>query len=356
MDFTITLTKKLAQRIIRTPIGTLSGTIHGDEAIAHINKVNTNKNDAPAHLSLGKCSENLRATLKENQILLNVRGEKMAAFIKKKGRLEQAKIRLISREQLFKRNRGLNVSFLRGKRVAVVGLGVGGRIAKLLVQAGVEIIILIDPDRVEPFLNQDLPLQDTGRFKTKAYADQIKGKNPWVSVKTFEEDITKLSEAELKKIFQGVDLLIGATDSIKAQFALNEIGLSLGIKTLFIGYYPGAWGGEVVWVMPGQTACYNCIFESRLKNPDTPLHASALGSDIELMASYAAPYALALLGDPNRQNLLKPDKNAIFFSLGCAPRWIFKEAFEKVEARTERGCELCSRLSMNDKIKKVEKK
>lgn len=164
--------------------------------------------------------------------------------------------------QLYSRTPGiLESSLLEDRRVAVVGLGSGGSHAVIeLVKAGVGKFVLVDYDRIElqNIIRHVCGLSDLGRLKTKAMRDYILDKNPFAEVEIYNTDINSLEEA--RKILQGCDIVIAATDNIRSRFNINTLSLELGIPTLYGSCSVRAAGGQVVRVRPNVGPCYSCIY------------------------------------------------------------------------------------------------
>src|SRR5580693_273586 len=69
------------------------------------------------------------------------------------------------------------------------------------------------------------------------------------------------------------DLIIDATALHSVSHYLNRLSLQHGIPALYASVTGGAWGGEIVRVMPGKTSCWVCWLEQYLESrpPSTPL-------------------------------------------------------------------------------------
>jgi molybdopterin/thiamine biosynthesis adenylyltransferase len=162
---------------------------------------------------------------------------------------------------------------LRGKRVAVIGLGtLGAEIAVRLGRAGVSTFYLVDYDLIE-FGNQvrhESDLRDVGLPKVEVITRRLHAINPYVRVESSairlggftdigrpEEDVDQLGKFAANVC--GYDLLVGATGDSKINHLLNRIGQELHVPLLYCWTMSGAWGGEVLRTLPGETACYECM-------------------------------------------------------------------------------------------------
>lgn len=185
---------------------------------------------------------------------------------------------------------------LRGKRVAIVGLGATGSvIASWLARAGVGQLSLIDRDFVERSNLQRQILygeSDLGRFKAEAAADRLKDANPEVGLAPIVADLTS---GNARALLAGFDLICDGTDNFEARFLLNDFAIETGTPWI----YTGAIGAEVVvWpVHPPRTACLRCLMEEppASGDVDTCDSAGVLGPAVGVAGSWAALEALKIL-------------------------------------------------------------
>jgi len=258
------------------------------------------------------------------------------------------------------------------KTVGLVGLGsVGSVLAVYLAEASVGGFRLNDMDDLAAanLSRHACNLYDLGRKKTNAVRDLILARNPYAQIETFEDDFLNLDFEQQIEIFSGLDLVIATTDSNACQFAVNEVCLHLRIPSLFIGCYERAHAGEVIYVIPGVTPCFNCVVEFRSQTfeevdvrerhipysdeTDTGFQAEpGLSVDIGYVTSVAAAYALALLEpDSSRgKSILSHSNNLILLHGGSKPippySDIFNLPFDFIKAQTSRvqRCKLCQAL------------
>ncbi len=163
---------------------------------------------------------------------------------------------------LFSRIKGIfDTTILSPKTVAIVGLGSGGSLGAVeLARCGVGNFILVDFDRLwaHNIARHTCGLSDVGRFKTRAVRDMILDKNPMADVRCYEADICEDDEL-LEKIVAESDLIFVATDTELPKHLINEACLKHGTPAVYGGAYERAFAGEVIRVVPGETACYNCV-------------------------------------------------------------------------------------------------
>lgn len=162
---------------------------------------------------------------------------------------------------------------LRGRRVAVVGVGnLGGQTANHMGLLGVS-LTLVDRDRVGPenLLTQGFAPDQVGLPKAQARAEALRRLNPDCRVEPIHARVESLGLGVLR----AVDLILAAVDSLHARVAINEIAMRLGIPwhdaaidgtglsyTARVAAYPGRPDG----------ACWLCSHDA------TSIHA-LLGAD-----------------------------------------------------------------------------
>lgn len=166
-----------------------------------------------------------------------------------------------SEEELYSRSKGiLEVSILKAKHVAIIGLGsFGSQIAIELAKAGVGEFSLFDFDRVElhNLARHTCVLQDLGRLKTDAIEDAILGKNPYATVHKHPVNIT-IDTRELEEAVKVCDLVICATDNNASRFTLAELVHKYQKTCIYGRAITRAEGGDVFISRPGE-ACYCCL-------------------------------------------------------------------------------------------------
>lgn len=153
---------------------------------------------------------------------------------------------------------------LKDRAVAVVGCGsLGSRIVMLQVCAGVGHVILLDPQRLETHnvIRHECGISDVGRLKVHALAERLRDKNPAVEIRCCPPEVC-LDPERIAHAIAGADIVIAATDSPRAQLTINRIALAHGKPVIFPGAYNYGFGGEVIRVIPGETACLRCVYDA----------------------------------------------------------------------------------------------
>lgn len=144
-------------------------------------------------------------------------------------------------------------------RVLIVGMGALGCMnAMLLARAGVGFLRIADGDKVEEgnLHRQFLyTVEDAGegRLKVFAAAEHLKAAAPDISLDPVPEF---LSADNIRKVLQGVDLVIDATDNIKTRLLINDHCAAFKIPWIYGGVM-GAEGMTAAF-MPGGP-CLRCF-------------------------------------------------------------------------------------------------
>lgn len=203
---------------------------------------------------------------------------------------------------------------LRRASVLVIGAGaLGSPAAQYLAAAGVGRLGLVDPDDVEI---SNLGRQvlhytpDVGVPKAASAAAKLRFLNPDIVV---EEYPARLGPANAPALLAGQDLVVDATDSFASRYAVNDACCREGVP-LVIGAAL-TYGGLVMAVRPGETACFRCAFP-RAPDPATApgcAVAGVLGPVAGIVGSWQATEALKLLagvGKPLLDRFLEVDGEA----------------------------------------------
>jgi molybdopterin/thiamine biosynthesis adenylyltransferase len=219
--------------------------------------------------------------------------------------------------------------------VLVVGVGaLGCPAAWTLATAGIGRLTLVDPDRVElsnlhrQFLHSTATL---GVAKVESAAARLRAAFPALRVDARAEAVT---EANLPAYFAAADFVIDATDGVAAKFLLND-----GAVRCRRPYsHAGVLGllGQTLTVLPGDSACYRCLFPEAPAPDEVPScqAAGVIGAIAGLIGALQAGEALAYL-DGRRPSLA--DHLLSYDAL--SGRW------RRIQVARNPRCPLCADLS-----------
>jgi molybdopterin/thiamine biosynthesis adenylyltransferase len=136
--------------------------------------------------------------------------------------------------------------------------GLGSPIALYLAAAGVGTIGIADADVVElSNLQRQIAHQskDIGVPKVLSAKEKMEAMNPDVRVNTYH---TWISAGNILDIIGGYDFVIDGTDNFAAKFLINDACVLAGKPYSHGGILH--FVGQTLTFIPGQFACYRCIF------------------------------------------------------------------------------------------------
>jgi molybdopterin-synthase adenylyltransferase len=187
---------------------------------------------------------------------------------------------------------------ITGSRVAQVGCGALGTVqASLLVRAGIGALRIIDRDFVEESNLQRQILfdeEDVRAVLPKAVAAEkkLRSANSLVKIEGLVEDV---NAATISRLLDGFDLIIDATDNFDARFLINDYAVKAGIPWIY-GACVGSYGLTFP-ILPGESACLRCVFESAPPAGVTPScdTAGVIGPIVSVIAGIQVAEALKIL-------------------------------------------------------------
>jgi adenylyltransferase/sulfurtransferase len=136
--------------------------------------------------------------------------------------------------------------------------GLGSPISIYLAVAGVGTITLVDRDVVEltnlnrQILHYD---KDIGKTKTASAEEKLTALNPDITIKVIE---TTIDASNAAKLVGNADGIIDAMDNFPTRYVLNNTAIEKNIP-FFHGAIRGLYG-QATTIIPGKTACLQCIF------------------------------------------------------------------------------------------------
>jgi hypothetical protein len=250
---------------------------------------------------------------------------------------------------------------LRKKHLVIVGVGsVGSAIAVMAARAGVGKFTLIDNDDIDP-ANLDRHMCDLShlfRSKVFAVAELIGEINPEADVMPIVEDFRNVDRIGIALDSRdGQTLLVAATDSFECQSLVNQLSLEENLPSIYINCWGEAAMGEILYVVPRRTPCFECYAGFRrhtealsLNDPrkysnldfdQTKVPGQAgLWPNILVICGFAFQVILALLGDEARRNRLIDDEHSLLLvNVGDFDSPL--QPLAVTPALVEKGCALC---------------
>ena len=245
--------------------------------------------------------------------------------------LKAEEIERYSRQILLKQVGGTGQEKLLASRVLIIGAGgLGSPASMYLAAAGVGSVGLIDADRVDlSNLQRQIVhfTSDLGSPKVLSATEKLKSINPAVNLETYEERATAANIAEIVARY---DFVIDGTDNFPAKFLINDACYFAKVPFSHAGIL--RFDGQLFTVIPGQSACYRCVFNAPPPAGAVPScsQAGVLGSVAGVVGCLQATEALKYLLGAGE---LLTDRMLVFDALGMR----FREAGF---ARNSR-CPLC---------------
>ena len=243
-----------------------------------------------------------------------------------------------SRQILIKQIGAEGQEKLKCSSALVVGAGgLGSPILTYLTAAGVGRLGVVDYDTValsnlnRQFLHNS---GDIGKPKTDSAKEKLLKLNNEIEINTFNEHLTNQN---VKDIFSGYDIVLGAVDSFETRFVINKACVSLRIPYIDGGI--DGFSGCVLFSNPPHTPCLNCIFPETEEKKET---IGVLGVTAGIVGSIQANIALLwILGLPN------PIENKLLLYDGLTMK------FEHIDIKRRENCHICS-YGLNNKLQKGE--
>lgn len=194
---------------------------------------------------------------------------------------------------------------LAQSRVLICGCGaLGCVVADTLVRAGVGFVRLVDRDFVDlDNLHRQVLFDEHDAAeqlpKAIAAANRLQAVNASVEVEPLIADV---NATNVRKLAEGVDLIVDGTDNFETRYLLNDLAVSEGILWVFAGCVGAE--GQVFTIVPGETPCLSCIMPEPPPAAEMPTCESAgvLTPIVNVIASLQAIEALKLLSG-NREQL-----------------------------------------------------
>ena len=180
---------------------------------------------------------------------------------------------------------------LKGAKVFIAGAGgLGCPIALYLAVAGIGEIRIADRDTVERTnLNRQVLHweSDIGELKARSAEAKLREANPDIRVKAFA---TTIDETNVRDLIAGADLIVDAMDNFPTRYLLNREALRSGVP-LVHGAIRG-FDGQATTIVPGKTACLECIFPEAPPAEVFPVVGTTPGVVGVIQANEAIKYLL----------------------------------------------------------------
>lgn len=183
---------------------------------------------------------------------------------------------------------------LHEARVAVVGIGgLGSVAARQLTSLGVGSLRIVDRDIVEESNLQRQLLytaKDVGKPKVEMAMNRLHQINPDVNVEPLALSVT---EATADRVVEGMDVVVDGLDSFKPRYAVNRACVRQKVPYVFAGALAGI--GNMTTVVPGETACLECVFSGLDEDQPTCATVGIYPTVLGVIANLQVQEALQLI-------------------------------------------------------------
>jgi len=220
------------------------------------------------------------------------------------------------------------LSGLENKKLVLIGCGsLGSKIAAGVAASGLSHFGLVDVDFLEPdnAVRHEVGVNFFGVPKVRALQNRLFQLNPatFGNIKPLEIYIGNTNEMakerDLHEMLASASAVVDTTGDHGASRFLNDICAELKVPQVYASVTNGAWGGEVVRVVPGRTPCWMCWNEEYASSqpvgepsPDEGVFApgcdqptfTGTSYDIGILAGLASSLVVdtLLIADANRKH------------------------------------------------------
>lgn len=175
-------------------------------------------------------------------------------------------------------------------KVLVCGAGgLGSTVIANLASLGIGTIGIVDNDVLElSNLNRQYihKFENLGRAKVESARDWVRDFNPEIEVQTYK---IRLEERNYSDVIKDYDLILDCFDSFESKFLLNKIAVETGKTLIHAGV--SEFYGQVSTIVPGKTACINCI----LPEASQYILKGVLSPAVSSIASFEAMEAVKVI-------------------------------------------------------------
>jgi adenylyltransferase/sulfurtransferase len=148
---------------------------------------------------------------------------------------------------------------LKKAKVFLAGAGgLGSPVAYYLAAAGIGTIVITDHDVVDlSNLNRQILHweENIGKLKVDSAANKLSHFNSSIKIQAVSETV---SESNVSKLVGDADIIVDAMDNLPTRYLLNMTAQQKGIP--FVHGAVNGFEGRVMTVLPGKTACLNCLY------------------------------------------------------------------------------------------------
>jgi molybdopterin/thiamine biosynthesis adenylyltransferase len=198
---------------------------------------------------------------------------------------------------------------LKASTAIVIGAGaLGSPAATYLAAAGVGRIGMVDGAWVELSNLQRQPLHYTPDIETQKAESAAQKRGVLNTDISAEPYPVEVDEDNAAAIVMGADVVVDCTDSFATRYLINDACCAARVPLVEGGAL--GFGGMVLAIRPGETACYRCAVPAAPANAASCAEVGMLGAVAGVIGSLQALEALKLLsgvGTPPGDTILQFD-------------------------------------------------
>jgi len=219
----------------------------------------------------------------------------------------------------------------QNSKVLIIGAGgLGSPILMYLAACGVGTIGIADGDTVDySNLNRQIihRTESIGINKVSSAKKALQDINPDVTINTYE---TMVVPDNIGKIIKEYDIVVDATDNFDAKFLINDTCVLEEKPYIHAGVI--GFEGQVMTILPKQTACYRCLYSSPPSNKEipTPSEVGILGVIPGVIGAIQATEVIKII--LKKGNLLT-DRLLFYNAL--------KMNFAVLDVKKKSNCQIC---------------
>jgi len=272
---------------------------------------------------------------------------------------------------------GERMMSLESKKVIIVGIGsLGAKVAEELARNGIKHFALFDYDYYKPenVARHIAPLSSVGKPKVEVVKDVIQNISPKIDVNTyngspFQPNFFKSFKNMLKKY----DLAVIAIDAPGYENEINLQCVHNNIPAIYSICLENAHFGRIFRVIPGKTACYECInsqieafprdfphleIEKNIPKTESPYYqpgVPGLNLNIWEIALKTVRLCLQTLAKGTSIEFKIPDSTWDHIIIGNQKGWIFDGPYQIIPQNFIRleDCSICGMLKKDKSIKEL---